>query len=90
MFRKALPEGDGLALHPCNQIHMFFMRIPLDVAFVDDKGKVLHAVHGIKPWRATKMVWGSKSAIELPAGTLEAAGVGRGSFLRLVEVPGGP
>ena len=84
MFRSELPEDHGLALAPCNSIHMFFMRIPLDVAFLDGDGRVLRAYHGIRPWRVSRIVRGAKAAIELPAGTLQAAAVDRGAVLRLV------
>jgi len=84
MFRRQLPEGHGLALAPCNSIHMFFMRIPLDVAFLDGDGRVLRAYHGIRPWRVSRIVRGAKAAIELPAGTLHAAAIDRGAVLRLV------
>jgi uncharacterized membrane protein (UPF0127 family) len=84
MFRAELPEGDGLMIRPCNSIHMFFMRFPLDVAFLDRDGVVLHTVHGIRPWRVSRLVRRAKAAIELPAGTLAAAGVEKGTVLRLV------
>jgi len=83
MFRRELPDGHGLALAPCNSIHMFFMRIPLDVAFLDGEGRVLRAYHGIRPWRVSRIVRGAKAAIELPAGTLRAAEIEKGSVLRL-------
>ena len=83
MFRSDLPEGRGLFLSPCNSIHMFFMRIALDVAFLDRDGAVLRAYHGIRPWRVSRIVRGAKSAVELRAGTLAAAGVEKGTVLRL-------
>ena len=84
MLRSELPAGHGLALAPCNSIHMFFMRIPLDVAFLDGDGRVLRAYHGIRPWRVSRIVRGAKAAVELPAGTLRAAAVEKGVVLRLV------
>ena len=84
MFRSELPPGHGLAITPCSSIHMFFMRFPLDVAFLDRDGRVLRAYHGIRPWRVSRIVRGARSAVELPAGTLAAAGVERGTVLRLV------
>ncbi|HZS14034.1 MAG TPA: DUF192 domain-containing protein [Candidatus Dormibacteraeota bacterium] len=84
MFRSELPPGHGLALTPCSSIHMFFMRIPLDVAFLDREGRVLRVYHGIRPWRMSRIVRGARTAVELPAGTLRAAGVEKGAVLRLV------
>jgi uncharacterized protein len=84
MMRRELPEGHGICLRPCNSIHMFFMRFAIDVAFVDGNGKVLHILHAIKPWRMSRMVLRSTAAIELPAGTLAARGVVKGSTLRMI------
>jgi uncharacterized protein len=83
MGRRELPAGHGLALSPCNSIHMFFMRIPLDVVFLDRDGRVLRVYHGIRPWRVSRIVRGAHTAVELPSGTLRAAGVGEGDVLRL-------
>ncbi len=83
MGRRELAAGDGLFISPCSSIHMFFMRFPLDVAFVDREGRVVRAYHGIRPWRATRIVSGARAAIELPAGTLAAHQVGKGSRLLL-------
>jgi uncharacterized membrane protein (UPF0127 family) len=83
MFRRALPAGHGVWIQPCNSIHMFFMRFAIDVAFVDDGGRVVRVYHGIKPWRVSRIVFGAKAAVELPEGTLSAAAVDRGTVLRL-------
>lgn len=82
--RASLPEGEGLHIVPCNSIHMFFMKFPIDVAFLDEGGKVVKAVHAIKPWRATKMYFDAHSALELPAGTLARTGVAEGDLLHFV------
>ena len=83
MGRRELPQGDGIAIHPCNSIHMFFMLISIDVAFVNGEGRVLHICHSIRPWRVSRIVFGARTAIELPAGTLGAKGVATGTILRL-------
>ncbi|MBJ7610037.1 MAG: DUF192 domain-containing protein [Candidatus Dormibacteraeota bacterium] len=85
MFRDSLAAGHGLAIRPCNSVHMFFMRFPLDVLFVDGNGTVLRVVDSIKPWRASTLVRGAKAAIELPAGTAARAGVAPGTVVRMVE-----
>ena len=83
MFRSDLAEGSGIVIKPCSSIHMFFMRIPIDVAFVDGDGKVLHICHSIRPWRISRVVWRAKAAIELGSGALKAAGVKVGDTLSM-------
>jgi uncharacterized membrane protein (UPF0127 family) len=85
MFRAELPAGHGLALRPCNSVHMFFMRFPLDVVFVDGDGRVLRILHSLRPWRASSLVRGAKAAIELPAGTARREGIVPNAVLRMVE-----
>jgi uncharacterized membrane protein (UPF0127 family) len=84
MGRRELPEGEGLCLQKCNSIHMFFMRIALDVAFVDDAGRVLKVYHGLRPWRVSRIISGAKAAVELPEGTLKRLGIDRGTILSLI------
>jgi hypothetical protein len=82
MFRASLPPEHGLAITPCNSIHMFFMRFALDVAFLDREGRVVRVYRGIRPWRVSRIVRGARTAVELPVGTL--VGVEVGDVLRLV------
>jgi uncharacterized membrane protein (UPF0127 family) len=83
--RHGLAEGEGLHILSCNSIHMFFMRFPIDVAFLDEAGKVVKAVHSIKPWRATRLYLAASSALELPAGTLARTGTVEGDLLHFEE-----
>lgn len=71
MLAPPLPEGGGLVIEPCNSIHMFFMRYPLDIVFLDKQCAVTFMYRGIKPWRLGRMVRGARLAIELPEGTIE-------------------
>ena len=65
----SMPEDTGLIIAPCNAIHMFFMRFPIDAAFVAKDGRVLKTVHALKPWRIAA-AWGAFAVIELAAGAL--------------------
>lgn len=68
MGRTSIPEGGGLVIKPGGGIHMFFMRIPLDVIHVRRDGKVTHVLRGIKPWRMGPLLVGGALAIELAEG----------------------
>ncbi len=76
MGRRELPAGTGLVLKPGGGIHMWFMRIPLDVVHVDKADRVTHVLRGIKPWRFGPLFVGNKVAIELPVGAAESTQVG--------------
>ena len=76
MGRRELAAESGLVLQPGGGIHMWFMRIPLDVIHVDKQDRVTHVLRGIKPWRFGPLFVGNKRAIELPAGAAAATQVG--------------
>ena len=84
--RKDLPLGEGLHLVPCNAVHTFFMRMAIDVAFLDADGVVVKQVGALPPWRATSVCRAARSVLELPAGTLRASGTRDGDRLLLERV----
>ncbi len=84
MGRKGLPDGHGLLIDPCSSIHMFFMRFPLDVVFLDDAGRVTKVVREIKPWRMA-LGGGGKKALEIAAGAASATNVEAGDELVLTD-----
>jgi uncharacterized membrane protein (UPF0127 family) len=80
MLRRALDPSEGMLFERTGSIHMFFMRIPLDVVFCDREYRVLRVFRGLKPWRVA-VVRGAYVAIELAAGA--AAAVEPGDQLEL-------
>jgi uncharacterized membrane protein (UPF0127 family) len=76
MGRGELRAGTGLVLKPGGGIHMWFMRIPLDVVHVDKADRATHVLRGIKPWRFGPLFVGNKLAIELPVGAAASTQVG--------------
>ncbi|TLS35571.1 DUF192 domain-containing protein [Pseudalkalibacillus caeni] len=81
MLKKSLQVEKGIAITPCNSIHMFFMRFPIDVLFLDKRGKVLKIVPHLKPWRIVPPIKNAHTAIELPQGTAERFGVYEGNYV---------
>jgi uncharacterized membrane protein (UPF0127 family) len=78
---RRLEDPCGLWIKPCNSIHTFWMRYPIDVLFLDKAGTVLRVVPEIRPWR----IAGCRRAhttLELRAGLAAALGLRAG--MRLV------
>lgn len=69
-FRRELPIGQGLILVPCPSIHTFFVRFPMDVAFLDRAGCVVDVRSALKPWRIAVPSLEAYAVLELPAGQL--------------------
>ncbi len=80
--RSSLALGEGLHIVPCNSIHTLFMRMAIDAAFLDPDGVVLAIYGALPPWRATRVHFGARSVLELPAGTLHASGTQVGDRLQ--------
>jgi|SRR5579871_2702191 len=81
--RDSLPAEHGLWLEPCNGIHTFGMRFPIDVLFLDAEGIALRIVSSLKPWRICGPVWRARVVVELPAGALVRHRIQPGDRLRL-------
>jgi uncharacterized membrane protein (UPF0127 family) len=82
--RSGLEPGGGMLIDAAPSVHMFFMRFPIDVVFLDRDRKVVRVVHGLRPWR----VAGARravAALELPAGAAAEAGIEKGDVLSLEE-----
>jgi hypothetical protein len=77
----ALAPGEALLLVPCNAVHALGMRYAIDVVYVDRGGTVLRVTHAMKPGAVGWPVRGARAVLELPAGTLQAAGVREGDRL---------
>ena len=84
MGRKELPFGQGLHIVPCNGIHTFFMRIPIDALFLDRSLKVVKAHSALPPWRATRVYFAAHSVLELPSGTILGSNTQEGDQLELL------
>lgn len=81
---RSLPVGSGLLLCPCNSIHMFFMKIPLDIIFIDSGNIVVHVIQHIRPWRISPLIRKAAAVIELPAGTIAESRTVPGDLLELL------
>jgi uncharacterized protein len=89
MLRSAFPEGSAMVIDPCTSIHMFFMRIPLDVLYLNRDDVVVRVQEGIKPWRVGPLrTKGAAYVIELPAGTVARTNTQVGDRIVFTGEPG--
>ncbi len=82
--RAGLAPGEGLWIEPCSAVHTYFMRFPIDVAFLDDRRRVLRGMT-LLPWRLSPWVRGARGVLELPAGVLSAGATRPGDVLRFTD-----
>lgn len=81
--RDSLNKGEALIIKPCNSIHTFFMRFPIDVLFIDKGNKVIKAVCGIKPFRISGIYIRACFAIELPSGVILESSTSQGDEITI-------
>jgi uncharacterized membrane protein (UPF0127 family) len=81
--RDHLDPGEALWITPCNGVHTWFMRFPIDVLALDANGVVVDVVSDMGPWRMRLPRPGSVSVIEFRAGTLANAGMKVGHRIKI-------
>jgi uncharacterized protein len=81
--RSTLARDEGMLFPRTGSIHMWFMRISLDVVFCDADMVVIDVVRGLRPWRMA-MRRGAKSVLELAEGA--ADGVHPGDRLTVATI----
>jgi uncharacterized membrane protein (UPF0127 family) len=62
---------NGMLLKNTNAIHTFFVRFPIDVAFLNKDFKILKTVENLKPFSFSPIGWGAKHTLELPEGAIK-------------------
>jgi uncharacterized membrane protein (UPF0127 family) len=81
--RDHIEANEGAYIVPTQWIHMFGMRFPIDVAFLDGEGRVLHVCHALQPNRLSPIVWRAEGALELAAGALRSTGTDVGDIVEI-------
>jgi uncharacterized protein len=80
--RSGLESGGGLWIIPCEAVHTFFMKFPLDLIYIDRKLRIRKVVRNVAPWRISACL-SAHSIIELPVGMIDASGSERGDQLEI-------
>jgi uncharacterized membrane protein (UPF0127 family) len=68
--RQCLEDGQGLLFRQCSSVHTLFMRFPIDILFIDKKGKVLRSRPNVRPFKFVAAPLRAQYALELPAGSI--------------------
>lgn len=88
--KTALAPGEAMLFPKCNDIHMWFMSMPIDVVFVrvsrSQDGTTVYRVssahENVRPWKPLPLRDGKASdTLELAAGTVRRLGISAGDEL---------
>jgi uncharacterized membrane protein (UPF0127 family) len=85
MAKDNLDPGEALWIIPSRGVHTCWMRFPIDVIALDDKGVVIDRVVNLKPWRIRLPRKGTAGVLELRAGTLDAVGTELGHRIQFAQ-----
>lgn len=77
---QSLPEGEAMLIAPTNAIHTFFMKFPIDVAFVRRDGSIVKIRAAMPAWRMAA-AWGGHAVVEMAAGSFARAETRTGDVL---------
>jgi len=80
---SALPVEEALLIPRCQSIHMFFMRFPIDVIFVDKNDCVVGLVRSIKPFRLSRIFFKASYAIEGAVGMIDRSKTEEGDLIEV-------
>jgi len=83
MGKESFGEIDGMLIKPCNSIHTFFMKFPIDVIFISKDNKIIRVVENLKEWKISPIVFKAHSTLELPIKTIEKTNSEVGDILEI-------
>jgi uncharacterized protein len=81
--RSGLDAGGGLWIIPCESVHTFFMKFPIDLVYLDKKNRVRKVRNSVPAWRLSVCL-SAHSILELPAGTIRATQTQAGDVVAFV------
>ena len=85
LIGKRSIEPDKAWVFPrCRSVHTWLMRVPIDVACLDRRGRVI-SVCTLPPWRLPHSTLGATAIIETGAGQAAAHGIVEGATLAWKE-----
>ena len=80
---EPLDIGEGLLIKPCQSIHTFGVRFPIDAIFIDSSGRAVLTTAGMCPNWFGIIVRRAALVIELPARIIATTGTQVGDQLRI-------
>ena len=77
MGRAKFGSSDALHIAPCSAIHTFFMRMTIDLIFLDSSKRAISIHSSVRPW-TFRYCWGAASVLEMPEGRVKELGISLG------------
>jgi uncharacterized membrane protein (UPF0127 family) len=84
--RERLAPGEGLWILPCEAVHTFGMRFPIDLVYLDRQHRVKNIKCAVPPWRLSACL-SAHSVLELASGAIRATQTRPGDRLEFSSAP---
>jgi len=85
LSRKSISDNEGLIIKPCNSIHTFFMKFPIDVLFVDRKNKIVAVYENVSKNRILPIHLNSNYVLELASGQISNKNIEKYDIIQINE-----
>ena len=72
MFRQTFDDGEALLIAPCNSVHTFFMRFPIDLVFINRDGIAVGVKRNMTPGKMISPISDAWATLELKGGFIES------------------
>jgi uncharacterized membrane protein (UPF0127 family) len=82
--RSKMVDGSGLYFPGCRSIHSFFMKISIDVLFLDKELKITKMISCLRPYRLAFSPLKTKHTLELSCGALKELQLKVGDTILLI------
>jgi uncharacterized membrane protein (UPF0127 family) len=82
---ESLEDGTGILIEPCEGVHTFGMKFPIDIVFLNRQRKIV-ALHRAVPAGRLRMSLRAHATLELPAGSIERLGLQAEQPLEITSV----
>jgi Flp pilus assembly pilin Flp len=87
MGRRSFADVDGVLLTRTSSVHTFFMRMVIDILYLDGAGRVLGTARGVPPWCVRTGPTGTRHVLELAADAIVRLSVEVGDFVDMPIKP---
>jgi uncharacterized membrane protein (UPF0127 family) len=84
--RDCLFPGEGLWIVPCEAVHTFFMRFPIDLVYLDRNKRIKKLRSNVSAWRLSACLT-AHSVIELPTGAIRETQTEPGDTIEIGPAP---
>lgn len=83
--RRGLGPGEGLWIVPCESVHTFGMKFPIDLVYLDREHRIRKIRKRVHPWRISAC-FTAHSVLELAAGAIGEGDAEPGDIIAFLPV----